>query len=157
MTASYWCCIISRDGADTIGKTIDSILGQSIPPEYVIVVNDGSSDNTEEIVSEKSKTTNRIHIVNTNSRTRDIRRVPRLLNLGIAHSVRFPATRYMMVSGDDNELTRDYAEVIMQRMDENNIVVASGDWLSSSGRANQMPHGGGMFVRMDFTKHVGGK
>ena len=157
MLSDYWCCIVTRDGADTIGKTIDSIAGQTAPPKFIVVVNDGSSDNTEEIVRNKSRIFNAIYIANTNSKTRDIRRVPKLLNVGIERSQKLPKTRYMMVSGDDNELAKDYAEKLMQRMDENNIAVASGDWLSSRGRGNSMPHGGGRFVKMDFMEQIGGK
>ena len=91
MDSDYWCCIVTRDGADTIGKTIDSMFAQSVHPEFIMVVNDGSSDNTEEIVKQKSKVFKSIYVVNTNSKTRDIRRVPKLLNLGIEYSKKFPA------------------------------------------------------------------
>jgi glycosyltransferase involved in cell wall biosynthesis len=156
MDSDYWCCIVTRDGANTIGTTLDSITGQTAPPKFVVVVNDGSSDNTEEMVKQKSRFFQSINIVNTSSKTRDIRRVPRLLNLGIDCSNKFPKTKYMMVSGDDNALDKDYAKKMMERMDENEVTVASGDWLSSMGRGNQMPHGGGRFVRTDFMEQIGG-
>lgn len=121
-----------------------------------MVVNDGSTDKTEEIVKEKSKIFQSIYIVDNNSTSRDIRRVPKLLNLGIEYSRKFPRTNYMMVSGDDNGLEVDYAKKIMERMEKDNIAVASGDWLSSRGRGNQMPHGGGRFVKTDFMEQIGG-
>jgi glycosyltransferase involved in cell wall biosynthesis len=149
-------CVVTRDGADTIDSTIDSLAGQSSPPDFVVVVNDGSTDNTLEIVKKKSRKI-RIHIVNTGSKTRDIRRVPRLLDLGLDFAKTLSKTKYMMVSGDDNKLAPDYAKEIMQRMDDDErIAVSSGDWLSSRGRGNQMPHGGGRFVRMEFMNKIGG-
>jgi glycosyltransferase involved in cell wall biosynthesis len=152
----YWVCVVTRDGADTIDSTIDSLAGQSSPPDFVVVVNDGSTDNTLEIVKKKSRKI-RIHIVNTGSKTRDIRRVPRLLDLGLDFAKTLSKTKYMMVSGDDNKLAPDYAKEIMQRMDDDErIAVSSGDWLSSRGRGNQMPHGGGRFVRMEFMNKIGG-
>jgi glycosyltransferase involved in cell wall biosynthesis len=158
LESDYWCCIVTRDGADTIGATIDSIVKQTARPKFVVVVNDGSTDNTEEIVKEKSRNSQSIYVVSTTSKTRDIRRVPKLLNTGIEYSKKLPTVQYMMVSGDDNELAPNYSETIMERMeDDKKVVVASGDWLSSRGRSNQMPHGGGRFVKTSFMHQIGGK
>lgn len=140
-----------------IAATIDSISAQSAQPEFIIVVNDGSSDNTEQIVLERANNFKPIYVLNTNSKTRDIRRVPRLLDLGMEFSQKLPKTRYMMVSGDDNALEKDYARKIMDRMERDGIDVASGDWISSGGRSNQMPHGGGRFVSTDLMIEIGGK
>lgn len=154
----YWVCIVTRDGGETIGTTIDSITRQSVPPSFIVVVNDGSSDNTEEIVNGKSKSFNRIYVLNTNSKTRDIRRVPRLLNKGIEFSKNFPKAEYMMVSGDDNDFEQTYAESMMERMNEDKLIaVASGGWISSGGRSNQMPHGAGRFVRTSYMERIGYK
>ena len=154
----YWVCIVTRDGGETIGATIDSITRQSTPPRFIVVVNDGSSDNTDVIVDSKSKSFKSIYMLNTYSKTRDIRRVPRLLNKGLEFSKKFPKVEYMMVSGDDNELDRTYAESIMGRMNQDkSIAVASGGWISSGGRSNQMPHGAGRFIRTSFMEEIGNK
>ncbi|HXQ91884.1 MAG TPA: glycosyltransferase family A protein [Nitrososphaerales archaeon] len=161
MISDYWCCIVTRDGAETIETTIDSIISQTATPRYMVVINDGSTDGTEKILVAKSKVFPNIHTLNTGSKTRDIRRVPRLLNLGLDFSKNneMPKTRYMMVSGDDNRLSVNYSEKMMDRMDEDpKLVVASGDWLSSSGRKGaQMPHGGGRFVKMSYLSRIGGR
>jgi glycosyltransferase involved in cell wall biosynthesis len=159
--SDYWCCIVTRDGAETIETTIDSIVSQTVSPRYIVVVNDGSTDGTEKILLAKSKEFPYIHTLNTGSRTRDIRRVPRLLNFGIDFSNNNDVvqTRYMMVSGDDNRLSVNYSEKMMERMDEDSkLVVASGDWLSSRGRrGDQMPHGGGRFVKTSYLSSIGGR
>ncbi len=161
VSKDYWCAIVTRDGAETIGKTLDSIIEQSRPPNYIVVVNDGSSDDTEKIVLSKSFP--KIHLLNTGSKTRDIRKVPRLLNFALDFSNdpknNLPITDYMMVSGDDNELEHEYADEIMSRMDSDpKIVVASGEWLTSRARrGDQMPHGGGRFVRISYMEEIGGR
>ena len=38
------------NGAKFIAQTLDTILGQTLPPTEVIVVNDGSTDNTVSVV-----------------------------------------------------------------------------------------------------------
>ncbi len=152
---------MTRDGGKTIGSTLDSILNQTVPPKFVIVVNDGSTDNTKEIVESKRRGFKQIYLVNNNSRTRDIRRVPQLLNLGLEFAEKgdLPRTLYMMVSGDDNELSYSYAEEIMQEMDHNpRIAVASGDWIGPQNAVGeQMPHGGGRIVRTTFMNQIGGR
>lgn len=46
MTFVYSVVIPAHNAAATIGETIASILAQTIPPQEIIVVNDGSSDAT---------------------------------------------------------------------------------------------------------------
>jgi glycosyltransferase involved in cell wall biosynthesis len=151
--------VVTRDGAKTIGITLDSILNQTVPPKFCVVVNDGSTDNTIPIVESRRRAFKEIYLLNTNSRTRDIRRVPKLLNLGLEFAEKGgrPRTSYMMVSGDDNDLSRTYAQEIMEEMDRNpRIAVASGDWIGPQNSVGEkMPHGGGRFVRMSLMNQIG--
>ncbi|MDA4111217.1 MAG: glycosyltransferase family 2 protein, partial [Thaumarchaeota archaeon] len=149
----------TRDGAETIGKTIDSILYQSIPPRFIVVVNDGSSDKTEEIIERKVKSFDKIHLLNTGSKTRDIRKLPRLFNLGLDYSCNFPKVPFMLVSGDDNELAETYVERIIQNMIQDpKLAVASGDWSGTHGMwGEKTPHGGGRLVRTSFMDRVGAR
>jgi glycosyltransferase involved in cell wall biosynthesis len=160
--SGYWCCLVTRDGEETVGVTLDSIVSQRQPPAFIVAVDDGSTDGTPELLNEKSKAFPGLHVVRTSSTTRDIRRVPILLNLGIARarevSARSPMPRYMMVSGDDNWLAPDYTSTIVERMDaDQRLAVASGSWLGDAGRSRQMPHGGGRLVRTDFLESLGGR
>jgi glycosyltransferase involved in cell wall biosynthesis len=50
----YSVVIPAYNAAQTIVETIDSVLSQSVPPSEVIVVNDGSTDNTLQILSQYS-------------------------------------------------------------------------------------------------------
>jgi hypothetical protein len=155
----YWCCVVTRDGEETIGTTLRSITGQSLPPRFIIVVDDGSTDRTGEAVAEAARNFDGIYVVRTSSRTRDIRRLPALLNLGISAARRLPGglPRYMMVSGDDNWLAPGYAASLLERMESDPaLAVASGSWLGGAGRTDQMPHGGGRVVRTAFMEKLGG-
>jgi glycosyltransferase involved in cell wall biosynthesis len=163
VSQDYWCAVVTRDGANTIGTTLQSIIQQTLPPKYIVVVNDGSTDSTEKIVRKSREMFSEIYILNTGSKIRDIRKVPRLLNLALEFSEenrkKLASTDYMMVSGDDNELSRNYAESLLQRTESDaRIAVCSGEWLSSRGRAgDQMPHGGGRFVRLSYMELIGGR
>ena len=159
---AYWCCLVTRDGADTVGETLDSIVSQPLPPAFIVAVDDGSTDGTPALLQRLSEDYPNLHVVRTPSTTRDIRRVPVLLNLGISRARELcgqsSLPRYVMVSGDDNWLAPDYARTIVARMDADpKLAVASGSWLGRAGRSGQMPHGGGRFVRTEFMESVGGK
>ena len=53
MTKKYKISVIipTYNNALTISRAIDSVLSQSFPPHEIIVVNDGSSDNTSDVLS----------------------------------------------------------------------------------------------------------
>jgi glycosyltransferase involved in cell wall biosynthesis len=53
--------IPAYNSAEYICRTIDSVLAQSLPAEEIIVVDDGSSDNTKEIVKKYSGKVNYIY------------------------------------------------------------------------------------------------
>jgi len=154
---SYWCCLFTRDGAETLAITLSSIVHQSIPPSFIIVIDDGSTDRTPQILREIRYTFPILFIIKTDSKTRDLRRAPRLLNLGLAESERKPETSFMMISGDDADFPADYSEKIMSRMiTEGGVAVASGDWgMTTTMGLERQPHGGGRFVRSDFMKKIG--
>jgi glycosyltransferase involved in cell wall biosynthesis len=161
VSQDYWCIIVTRDGAETIGTTLDSIIQQTVPPKFIVLVNDGSTDETVRIV--QSKSFPGMRILNTGSRIRDIRKVPRLLNLALNFAQNekngLPKTDYMMVSGDDNELSLSYAEKLLGRMENDpKLVVTSGEWLTSRARrGDQMPHGGGRLVKTNYMNEIGGQ
>ena len=155
--STYWCCLYTRDGAETLKETLLSITGQSIQPAFIVVIDDNSVDETNETLQEMSRIFKAMHIIKTNSKTRDIRRAPWLLNLGLEYAKTLPQTKYMMISGDDCVYPNDYAsELIVQMNLDDKIAVASGDWgLSSTLTSEKMPAGAGRFVRTIFMDSVG--
>jgi len=140
---------------------MDSIISQTKLPKFIVIVDDGSTDNTAQIIKEKKTIFQNVHVVNSGSKVRDIRKVPRLLNRGIEFSkgANLEGVKYMMVSGDDNELTVNYARDIIDRMENDpKVVVASGGWIHSIARTgDNMPHGAGRFINLSFFEYVGGK
>ncbi len=53
MTPRISVVVPTFDRADVLGRSLDSVLGQTLPPLEVIVVDDGSTDETERVVRER--------------------------------------------------------------------------------------------------------
>jgi len=69
---SYILITPARNEADFIAETIKSVCNQNIPPKKWIIVNDGSTDATEEIVSTYAGQNNFIQLLNlVHERKRD--------------------------------------------------------------------------------------
>jgi glycosyltransferase involved in cell wall biosynthesis len=150
----YYAFILVRDGEKTINDTLGSLVRQTVTPNKIIVVNDGSADGTEKVINAYIKDyPNIIEIINTYSKKRDYRRLPYLFNLSIERAEKCGydnECEYHMISGGDMRYSPSYAETILAFMDKNKgVVVCSGDFTKNK---STIPRGGGRFVRNSFFK-----
>ena len=67
MTPSVTIIIPTCNRAHFLGETLDSVLGQTVPPSQVIVVNDGSTDSTLEVLRRYGE---RIEVIDQENRGR---------------------------------------------------------------------------------------
>jgi glycosyltransferase involved in cell wall biosynthesis len=152
---TYAVIVPTRNGASTIKRTIDSILHQSLQAAQICVVDDGSTDETPNILN-AFVNRDAIRLVTRPDRGYDIRRVP--ANLNLAYSNLEGAFYYLMISGDDCVYPKDYVRLVVSRMvSDPEIVVASGR--PRTGRSllsEHFPSGSGRVVRHSFWLSVGG-
>jgi glycosyltransferase involved in cell wall biosynthesis len=156
---SYVAIVLTRNGASTIGETLNSLLAQTRQPAHVCIVNDGSSDRTREILDEfRQQIPGKFSVVNFVDRGYDIRRVPANLNAAYARiegdQKGFDCS---LITGDDCVFPNGYCETLLNEMERNRrLVIASG---SSYGHASPdiagFPEGAGRFVREDFWNRLG--
>ncbi len=153
---SYCVVVIAKNAADHISTTIQSLLDQVMLPSKIIVVNDGSSDKTGEILTKYAFKYRILRLVNLPDRGFDIRRVPSNLNLALdsAHEL---SDEYLMISGDDSTYPRYYVQSIIERMDEDRRIVVASGRPSQLGQSieERTPSGSGRVVRVSFLKRVG--
>jgi glycosyltransferase involved in cell wall biosynthesis len=152
---AYAVIVPTRNGGSTIKQTIDSILRQSLRAAQICVVDDGSTDETPNILN-AFVNRDKLEIVSRPDRGYDIRRVP--ANLNLAYSNLDAAFHYLMISGDDCIYPKDYARSIISRMaSEPRIVVASGrPRTGGSLQPEHLPSGSGRMVRHSFWQSIGG-
>ena len=127
-----------------------SLFNQTIQPSYIIVIDDGSKDNTGKILKELSNKVENLYIISNPDLGYDISRVVKNWNKALALIVekKLEETDYHMIGTDDTIYVNDYAEKIIAFMD-NNI-----DYAIVSGTLDdgiyKTPRGAGRFVRNSF-------
>jgi glycosyltransferase involved in cell wall biosynthesis len=146
---SYFAIVTCRNSQETISEALDSIKRQTIPPEYVIVVDDGSTDKTHEILENIQKRWSILYIITNPDLGYDISRVVQNWNAALKKSRELGNfTDYHMIATDDTIYSIDYAEKVISHLDSNHpIAIASGTY---SRHKHVMPHGAGRFVRSSF-------
>ena len=146
----YFVILTCRNSQNSIRSAIDSILKQSLPPEYIIVVDDGSVDNTGNILRDMQSGVPHLHVITHPERGYDIKRVVKNWNEAIRFSKEnaMQRTKYHLIATDDTEYGSDYLARLVNLMNSNEkIAIASGTY---AGYDPLMPHGAGRLVRNSF-------
>jgi len=121
MVEEYAVVIPCKDGAKHIAETLDSLLGQTIKPHQIIVVDDASKDETPNILRKYPVSAIRLE----HDKPRNFIRVPELINLGLRE---INDCDYLMISGDDSVYPAQYAEKLIRKFEEDPFLkIASGD------------------------------
>jgi len=134
-----------------LGKTLKSLYSQTLKPYMIVVVNDGSTDRTEEIAY-----IYRANIVNRPKKTFSLVGNPHEAenwNMGLKfldkHNERLD---YVMVLGADQILEKNYIEKVVKTMIKANLVIASG---VVDGEISRVPRGSGRIYSFDWFKSIG--
>lgn len=147
---NYYAIVTCRNSEDNIKAALNSLKDQTLKPEYVIVVNDGSTDKTTEILNDVQKDWNSLHVITHSDWGYDIKRVSKNWNeaIKLSRDKGLQKVDYHLIATDDSVYSKDYAEKIIAHMDSHpNVAIVSGNYTKYK---PVMPHGAGRFVRNSF-------
>ena len=154
---SYYAIVTCRNSENEIENAVNSLLKQSAKPRYIIVVDDGSTDNTNSILQGLKLKNENIYIITNPNLGYDIGRVVKNWNsaINLAKNTNLESTDYHMISTDDTRYEELYAAKIMNKMDyDDKIAISSGNYDDNN---YTTPHGAGRFVRSSFFDNVLGR
>lgn len=154
--STYFVILTCRNSEKSIKSALNSLLNQSVKPDYIIVIDDGSKDNTSNILREIQSKNKNIYIITNPDLGYDIGRVVVNWNkaLKLAQELNLKPTDYHMIGTDDTQFEVNYSEKIMRRMESDiSIAIASGNYDNNQ---YVTPHGAGRFIRNSFFNSVHG-
>lgn len=147
---NYYAIVTCRNSEDNIKAALNSLKDQTLKPEYVIVVNDGSTDRTTEILNDVQKDWHSLHVITHSDWGYDIKRVSKNWNeaIKLSRDKGLQKVDYHLIATDDSVYSKDYAEKIIAHMDSHpDVAIVSGNYTKYK---PVMPHGAGRFVRNSF-------
>jgi glycosyltransferase involved in cell wall biosynthesis len=153
-TAKVITVIPARNEGKFLPKTLQSLFSQTHPVERIVVVNDGSTDNTELV----AKSYERVFVLNLKDRGFDAvgkAILAETLNAGFKKAIELvPDYTHMFIMGADNVLPAKYLEGLLDEFaKESKLVIASGIVVGEF--EMQKPstfhvHGGGRLISREF-------
>lgn len=147
---TYNAIVTCRNSEKNIKPALTSLINQSIPPQNIIVVDDGSKDNTPNILKEIKSCNNNLYIITNPDMGYNIARVVENWNkaLRLAKEMNLKMTDYHMIATDDTQYEIEYCEKVIKYMDSDpSIAIASGNFDNNH---YDSPHGAGRFIRNSF-------
>ena len=148
----YDVVIPARNEEKYLKSTIISVKKQSLPPNRIIVVNDGSTDGTSEIASTIADV-----VVNLKDRgysALGTAEIPKTFNKGLERVT--PEADYVLICGADALLPENYVGTILSEMKRDpKLVIASGGLEEDPDYEEALPRGTRV-VRTDFWRSVNG-
>jgi len=145
--------IIARNEQDHVGDTIDSLISQTHELDFIVVVDDGSTDSTSKIAHERG-------IMVVNLPYHEDSYVGRLelatvCNAGLKCIRENSTPDYIVQMGADHILSKDYVESIINRMNNNYVAIASGG--TQLERLNpDVPWGSGRIIDANIWREING-
>lgn len=143
----------ARNEEDVVGRTIKSLLNQTITIDPIVLIDDGSTDQTSKIGEELGCIVIKLPYHEENWVGTPNLAIP--CNAGLSYIREKSDPDWILQMGADHYLPSDYAESIISRMEEDPLVkVASGR--IGYQRIPYMPNGSGRIVNAAFWEEISG-
>ena len=144
-----WAAIAPiRDCVDVVEIIVYGIMRQSVPPTVMVVVDDGSTDGTGQILDSMAAHHDMLRVLHTKSETRDYSRIPKLLNMALDEARRTPLD-YHLKAGGDVFFYVNYVERLIHAMEDGSAPLICHGMLEEDGQRKRAT-GDGMLMREEW-------
>lgn len=144
---SYTVIMTCRDGEKTVRNAVLSWIEQTIMPRKIIVINDGSTDNS---LQELEKFRHIVKIINFEKSEYDVKRIPINWNIGLSEGGLL--TDYHVIATEDSIPQFDYSYKILNYMAKQPDVFACSGVIRNSKAKLKAPTGIGRFINNKIFK-----
>ena len=144
--------IPARNEGDFLGSTLDALKLQTFQSDRIIVVNDGSTDNTSDVA--KSFNVDVIDLPDRGYRATGKPVLADVINKGL-ESIKNNECKYVMILGSDHVLSPDYVSKIIEIMEQDDQIVIASGIIEGEPQRDTSPRGSGRVVRYDYWKKLG--
>jgi len=145
--------IPARNEEENLRTTLDALNVQTLRPELVILVDDGSKDRTADVAMRYG-----VFVLRRPDRGYRATGSPVLaevINYGLMEIRRRGPWNYVMVLGADHVLTENYINEVIRRMETDPKVVIASGVIAGEDRINRYPRGSGRLVKYGFWTGIG--
>lgn len=154
---SYWALVTVKNGERTMGRSLDSLLCQSVQPSLVCIVDDGSTDSTPQILARYQALYPEIRVITLPDKGYDSRRIVHNWNAACDY-VKSSGRHYdfHLISSDDIVFPEDYVSRLVREMElDQRLVVVSGNRSIAQSDYMSLPEGAGRLIRASFFSDIG--
>ena len=146
--------IPARNEEKNLPHTLNALLSQTKKPEIIIVVDDGSRDNTAEVA--KSFGCVVVKRPDRKYRATGMPILAKVINSGLNYLKRknIPID-YVMILGADHILSLNYLEEIVARMEKSKDIAITSGVIKGERVSSTDPRGSGRVVKFDFWESIG--
>jgi glycosyltransferase involved in cell wall biosynthesis len=144
--------IPARNECNFLGSTLAALKQQTLQPHRILVVNDGSTDNTHEIALKYN-----VEVIDLEDRGFRATGWPILadvINKGL-ENISDDDCLYVMILGADHIIPPDYISKIVQIMEENDSIVIASGVIRGESQRDTAPRGSGRIIKYEFWKKLG--
>jgi len=152
VNAKYGIVAIGRNEQLGVRKCLESLKNQTLKPERIIFVNDGSTDKTKEI-AQSIPGVEVIEFGEEHETWLDSPKLAKVVNKGIYEIGKMQGVNFIITMGGDTILPSNYAEFIINKMVKHpEVVVASG---KIEGEFSYAPRGSARVTNLNYWKRIG--
>jgi len=148
----YAVLVVARNEEKVIINTLKSINDQSLKPINIIVVNDGSTDGTQDKIKHRFPEIIVLDYPYDHDSYLNDPKLARIFNYGL-NELAVLDIDYLLLMGADQVLPPDYSKTLIDKMEVDPLLTITSGTIR--GEFNTLPRGSGRMYRNSFLKSLG--